>query len=293
MHAAHGSSSSSKKRWSESNATGPRLPTQIPQELLLEADGSIARIIELRTLINDMQKLRDDNDIPRFFYRRNPTDYNPRWNAKGNRSNATEKFFFEKLRDLTAELTKLQANDAKKGQNLFTKEITHKLYLTHQQIVEKTYGAILGVRGRQQQELEKQTGCKIILCGRGVSFRKRTPGDDDGDERPHVKIVAPSEEALEKAIDQINFLLGNSQQAIAYREENRRRLAIANGTNERDRFSAHRAVNNPNFIPQIWPEDLKKYPPIPQTEASADPATNPSAQPQSQDVNTFLNELRS
>ena len=284
------SSSSSKKRWSDGPATTSKLPLQIPQEMLLEADGSIARIIEIRTLINDMQKLRDDNEISKFFYRRSPIEYNPRWNAKGNRTNAAEKYFFEKLRDLTAELTRYQLNDAKKGQDMFKQEIKHKIYLTPQQIVEKTYGAILGVRGRQQQELEKQTGCKIILCGRGISFRKRMPGEDDGDERPHVKITAPNEESLEKAIEQINFLLGNSQQAIAYREENRRRLAIANGTNERDRYSASRMQLNPNFIPQIWPDDIKKYPPIPQTGAAVEQIQSvPSESPE---VSSFVNELR-
>ncbi|KNH06383.1 branch point binding protein [Perkinsela sp. CCAP 1560/4] len=270
------------------------MPTHIPQELLLEDGGNVVRILELRTLINDMQKLRDENAIPLFFARRNPVEYNPRWNSKGDRTNATEKHFFEKLRDLTAELTRLQANDARKESNSFKPEIKHKLYLTHQQIVEKTYGAILGVRGRQQQELEKQTGCRIILCGRGISFRKRTPNDDDGDEKPHVKIIAPSEDALGKALEQINFLLGNSQRAIAYREENRRRLAIANGTSEGTSLSGSRMQFNPNFIPQIWPEDLKNRPlpsPLSNEETANDPSVL-STNPSSNDIDMFVSEMR-
>lgn len=92
-------------------------------------------------------------------------------------------------------------------------------------------GVIIGARGDHQKELEKRTGCKIAVRGRGSwsdsrpdSVRKHWP-DDDAPQ--YVSIVADSEESLARGIAEVEKLL------VPMNEEQRRKslqaLAEKNG----------------------------------------------------------------
>ena len=58
------------------------------------------------------------------------------------------------------------AVDAVRGE----REIVKKIFFTAKQIEEKQYGAILGFRGQTHKMLEKETGARIMLGGKGITL---------------------------------------------------------------------------------------------------------------------------
>eukprot|EP00966_Prymnesium_polylepis_P003295 75824-Prymnesium_polylepis.1 len=65
-------------------------------------------------------------------------------------------------------------------------------------------GLVIGPRGNTQQRLQRETGCQIIVRGRGTSKQGQEPEDE---EALHVLIRGPSEEAVNKARDAISTLI--------------------------------------------------------------------------------------
>eukprot|EP01114_Cavostelium_apophysatum_P002867 TRINITY_DN12567_c0_g1_i1.p1 TRINITY_DN12567_c0_g1~~TRINITY_DN12567_c0_g1_i1.p1 ORF type:complete len:330 (-),score=72.47 TRINITY_DN12567_c0_g1_i1:117-1106(-) len=70
------------------------------------------------------------------------------------------------------------------------------------------FGLILGPRGGTQKEMEKATGCKISIRGRGSvrdgKVKKFSPGDN---EDPHVLIIGPTDSQVNKAANMVKELL--------------------------------------------------------------------------------------
>jgi len=88
----------------------------------------------------------------------------------------------------------------------------------------------VGPRGNTQKRMEKETGCKIAIRGKGANKPGKKPGPGD-DEPLHVYLTADTQEALEKGTAIIEQLLvpvdegKNDHKAKQLRE-----LAAINGT---------------------------------------------------------------
>src|SRR5687767_9247971 len=92
-------------------------------------------------------------------------------------------------------------------------------------------GVIIGARGLSQQELEKRTGCKIAVRGKGSqsesrpeSMRRHWEGED---EAQHVWIAADTEAELEGGVKEVEKLLVPMSEEA--RRHSLRALAELNG----------------------------------------------------------------
>ena len=98
------------------------------------------------------------------------------------------------------------------------------------------FGALIGPRGNAQKRMERESGCKIVIRGKGAI--KDGCGRHDGrplgpeDEEPmHVLIEGPDEETVERGQKIVEVVLNPySEDAVAAKEKQMRELAILNGT---------------------------------------------------------------
>jgi splicing factor 1 len=92
------------------------------------------------------------------------------------------------------------------------------------------FGIIIGPRGNTQKRMEKETGAKIAIRGKGAAKpgKKNQPGDD---EPLHVFISADTDDALQKAADIIERLLVPMEEGKNdHKAKQLRELAAINGT---------------------------------------------------------------
>merc|ERR1712185_591129 len=98
------------------------------------------------------------------------------------------------------------------------------------------FGALIGPRGNAQKRMERESGCKIVIRGKGAI--KEGCGRHDGrplgpeDEEPmHVLIEGPDEETVERGQQIVEIVLNPySDDAVQQKEKQMRELAILNGT---------------------------------------------------------------
>jgi hypothetical protein len=67
-------------------------------------------------------------------------------------------------------------------------------------------GLIIGPKGANQKRLEEETGCKVLIRGRGAQKEGQTPQLGDFDE-PHVLVAGNSEEQVSNAVQQIEKII--------------------------------------------------------------------------------------
>lgn len=97
-------------------------------------------------------------------------------------------------------------------------------------------GLVVGPRGMNQRKMEKETGCKISIRGKGAhkegKIRKDGKHDPDEDLPLHVHISADTMEAVERGVKAINELLAplDTPQKYEWKKAQLRELAIINGT---------------------------------------------------------------
>ena len=80
----------------------------------------------------------------------------------------------------------------------------------------KNIGLIIGPSGQTQKNLEKQTGCKIAIRGKGSNNRETMTYDKLGNvenEMLHVLISANTEEQIEMAAKMIYALIDPKEQS--------------------------------------------------------------------------------
>ncbi|ELP83416.1 branchpoint-bridging protein, putative [Entamoeba invadens IP1] len=99
-------------------------------------------------------------------------------------------------------------------------------------------GLIIGPRGNNQKELEKQTGARICIRGKDpkkMGKLSNLPGDDENEES-HVLITADTQESLDMAYDKImNLIYGSSNAINLIKQTQLRALAKYNGTFREDK----------------------------------------------------------
>jgi rRNA processing protein Krr1/Pno1 len=80
-------------------------------------------------------------------------------------------------------------------------------------------GLLIGPKGTYQKRLEQQTGCKILIRGKGTQKEGNPPQPDDHEEK-HVLVIGDSEEKLSRAQNLIErVLFADEKTRIRIKEE--------------------------------------------------------------------------
>lgn len=91
-------------------------------------------------------------------------------------------------------------------------------------------GLLIGPRGATQKQLQENSGAKIIIRGRGSQKDGAVPsGHADDDDELHISIEG-TDESIEKALQEIEPLLFNPEQALKLKQEQLKNLAEMNGS---------------------------------------------------------------
>jgi splicing factor 1 len=120
-----------------------------------------------------------------------------------------------------------------------------KLYIPSKEYPNYNFiGLVIGPRGQTQKAMEKETGAKIVIRGRGSVKEGARGRDDDGqDDELHVLITAESEEQVEAAQKLVMPLLQPIDDALNTHKQNQlQTLAKLNGT-EKDPLKSHEWFN--------------------------------------------------
>lgn len=220
------------ERWTENKFHNPAVPSYVPPEIFLHNNGRTLDVFLLRAHFEDVKRLTDANSCDAYFQRQAGFDPSPTFDGYGNRTN-TPTALLNSLRDrLAGEMT--QRSKEQKAGTAHPKEIVYKHWLTPKQVDQRTYGALIGARGSTHQKLEKEFNVRIVIEGRGISDSRKklnlmAGGMSAATEAPHVRITAPDEVCLQRALERVEFILSDHVEAQAFREENRKNLAIFNG----------------------------------------------------------------
>ena len=83
-------------------------------------------------------------------------------------------------------------------------QIRRKLYLPQDGV--NYIGLLIGPKGMFQKKLEGESGCKILIRGKG-SQKEGQPPQPDQDDDQHVLIMGDTEDAVEKAIEECNKVI--------------------------------------------------------------------------------------
>lgn len=131
--------------------------------------------------------------------------------------------------------------------------IIHRIFFSKQVMDAKRHGAILGSRGTTHRLLERETGCRICLGGRGITDLRNTRDGQDLEEArrllsydAHCQIIAPSELHLQRAIERIEFLVSDDPEAEELRE--RLKLQVDKDRGVKGATSAMSGGNNDSAL---------------------------------------------
>jgi len=92
-------------------------------------------------------------------------------------------------------------------------------------------GLIIGPRGNTQKRMERETGCKISIRGKGGAKEKAKRGPQPGDDEDlHVFIQGDTPDRVEQTAQLIEKLLSNSDEANIHKARQLQELASINGS---------------------------------------------------------------
>jgi rRNA processing protein Krr1/Pno1 len=86
-------------------------------------------------------------------------------------------------------------------------KIKRKVFLPTETTVNYV-GLIIGPRGLEQKKLEEQTGCRILIRGKGVNFADASLSEEE----QHVLIVGDDEQSVNKAETIVNSLINADEE---------------------------------------------------------------------------------
>ncbi|TPP59433.1 Splicing factor 1 [Fasciola gigantica] len=235
-----------KTRWSAASDSErtyiPGMPTQLPPNLTPQQE----RIYIIQLQIEDISRRLKCGDlgIPKNPEDRSPSP-EPIYSSDGKRLNTreyrTRKKMEEERHSLVQQLTELNPDykppaDYKPPQN----RITDKVFIPQDNHPDINFvGLLIGPRGNTLKALEKETGAKVIIRGKG-SVKEGKLGRRDGlpmpgeDEPLHAFVSAPTAEAVQKAVKKINEIIRQGIEVPESQNDLRRaqlrELALLNGT---------------------------------------------------------------
>jgi hypothetical protein len=238
-------------RFSAAKYHNPIVPTYLPPEFILHDNGNALESFLLRATAADAKRLLDYNRPEEYFMRGagEPLKVAPKYDLSGRRTNTYQQMLEDQRdkldKDMQEKLKRVQAIMAAGSGLIAEREIVKKVYFTEEQMESRAYGAILGARGATHQKLEKETSTHIVLAGKGITdVRKKVNMRDEqrsaemAEERPHCRITGTSEKSIQLAVQKVEWILSDDPEAIQFRDDNRRNLAMINGTYNAETWKA-------------------------------------------------------
>eukprot|EP00536_Pseudo-nitzschia_multiseries_P004008 jgi/Psemu1/253158/estExt_Genewise1Plus.C_640054 len=203
------------------------------------------RLREINTKLDNLEAEAARVDaLPRGHRERSPSPP-PIYGADGKRKNTRSVRWRQRY---TAErhdvLEKLMSmNPATRQSSLFKRKRTKKIRIPIEEHPQYNFiGLIIGPRGKTQKELERKTGCKIAIRGRG-SVKEGARGRRDGkvmesdDEPLHVVITGDDQRSVDAATDMIEqMLVVIDDEKNVHKQQQLRELALLNGTLKEDEY---------------------------------------------------------
>ncbi|KAF0976041.1 hypothetical protein FDP41_004717 [Naegleria fowleri] len=212
--------SSSSSQYSRQNSNGFSLgasstnlpfPTIIPTGMSIEALNALLIRIRLHELNEQGAQLHNgfsslDRQEKQKLYREIQKlvslarQINPLFNYENH---------FSLIKQFVTESEISMADMGEQESSEQTKEISRKIYIPVDEYPDYNFiGLIIGPGGLTQKKLEKESGAKIAVRGKGSVKPGKIPAKSFGDEENlHVLITAEDEDSVEKAAEMIKRLL--------------------------------------------------------------------------------------
>jgi len=175
-----------------------------------------------------------------------PASPPPIYGPDGKRANTAEVRFRQALERERSDLLKAMRAlrpEAARALGDDPPKPTRKLYIPVKEYPNVCFmGLILGPRGNHHKRMEKDSGCRIRIRGKG-SLREGSRGKDttrdaeDEKDDLHVYIEGPTEEAVRAAAEMVEPLLNPESRAVdELKEKHQLELAEINGTTRHDEY---------------------------------------------------------
>lgn len=245
---ADGEPKKRKSRWAEEE---PKPPFQLPdfmRDFTGDSDPEIqalnARLLEISRILQAERSGIPLDDRPEGARSPSPE---PVYDNLGVRINTREFRARERLnrerQEIIAQIIK--RNPAFKPPADYRPPKLHKkLYIPMKEYPGYNFiGLIIGPRGNTQKRMEKETGAKIVIRGKGslkegrLGQKRDLKWDPAENEDLHVLVEAETEEALEAAAGMVEKLLRPVDEGLnEHKRQQLRELATLNGTIKEDEF---------------------------------------------------------
>ncbi len=166
----------------------------------------------------------------------------PKYDSEGKRTNTREVRMKEALENERANIIEsmMKLNPAFQVPEGYVKrKPSRKLYIpTKEHPGYNFIGLIIGPRGNTQKRMERESGCKIAIRGKGSvkEGARRTRAADEDDDL-HVYITGDTEEQVEIAATEVKALLTPvDDDKNSHKQKQLRELALINGTLRDDEY---------------------------------------------------------
>ncbi|KAJ4955090.1 hypothetical protein NE237_011873 [Protea cynaroides] len=247
------SGSGARKRKSRWAAEEPKPVLQLP-DFMKELTGGIdldpeiqrlnARLMEINRLLQSAQSGALLDDRPEGARSPSPE---PIYDNMGHRINTREYRAREKLTQERREIISqiIKKNPAfKPPPDYRPPKLQKKLYIPMKEYPGYNFiGLIIGPRGNTQKRMEKETGAKIVIRGKGsvkegrLQQKRDLKPDPSENEDLHVLVEAETQDALEAAAGMVEKLLQPVDEGLnEHKRQQLRELAALNGTIRDDEF---------------------------------------------------------
>jgi len=250
-------------RWAPPDVVGPTtasvsaIPKYIPGGLTTEQ----CEALMVRVRIEEITRKLNLNELDLDLYTERSPSPEPIYDTNGKRVNtrdqrAREKLMFERQAMVEMAMAMFPQFKPPADYTPATTKKMRKIYIPIERFPEYNFiGLIIGPRGNTQKKMEKETGAKIAIRGRGSV--KEGKGRRDGKTQPgedeplHVLVTADTEAQLNNASKMVQALLVPVEEGKnEHKRQQLRELAEINGT-LRDRAwntpSEARSFTRPNI----------------------------------------------
>ena len=227
-----------KTRWtgddSQLKILGPiQLPSFMKDFATSDMDPEIQELkVELFELHRKLQRPELHDDCPDEADRSPSPE--PVYDSLGNRKNTRQVRLREKLilkrQSIISRLIRKNSN-FKPAADYKPSKLIKKLYIPEKQYPGYNFvGHIIGRRGSTQKRMEKETGAKILVRGKGYSRRTPSRMKASDKEDLHVRIEADNQDSLDAAVRMVeNLLIPFDQGTKAHKQAQLVELGELNG----------------------------------------------------------------
>ncbi|WRT67786.1 branchpoint-bridging protein [Kwoniella shivajii] len=229
-----------RSRWGDAKVDVPGLPTSITGKVSQTELDNYATHVRLEEI---NRKLRTGDVVPPEG-QRSPSPA-PQYDAYGRRTNTREIRYRKKLEDERARLVDramksdpnfrppADAQNQRRGG-----KPTDKVYIPVKEFPEiNFFGLLVGPRGNSLKRMERESGAKISIRGKGsVKEGKGRPGDfpDDEQDELHCLITADTEDKVKLCVSIVNRVIETAASTPEGQNDHKRNqlreLASLNGT---------------------------------------------------------------